>query len=336
MSVLSELYPTLTDVKSMMGPDGKVQSDIIEILVQKNECLEDFVFLPTNNKMSHKTTTRTGMAEPVWRKLYGFTSPTKSTQEQITDTCGILENFSHIDVDLAEQSGNPKQVRRNEDMAKVAKFNETVVEATFYENESVTTPERITGLTPRFDSLSAANGQNIVYSDPTGSNGADTSIWLCTWGPDSGHHLYPEGSQAGLSMTDDGIITDTNGTGGYRKMYQTHFKWKLGLCIRDWRYFVRIQFDKDDLTKDSTTSGKVDLINLMTQALELSEGLTAGRTAFYANRATKSYLRQQIANKVAASTLTMETVGGKHVMTFDGIPVRRCDALLGTESNVGA
>ena len=328
MSALSELYPTLLDVKSQFTPDGKVASDIVDILAPTNECLDDFVFLPTNNKMSHRTTTLTGMPEPTWRKLYGFTQPQKATFENITDTCGMLEAFSHVDPDLADMSGNPRQVRKNQDMVKVKGFNKTVVEATFYSNEA-TAPEQITGLSPRFadDDSTSENYQNVIKD----SNGTpDTSMWLCVWGPDSGFHLYPEGTNAGLSMTDDGIITDTNGSGGYRKLYQTHFKWKLGLCIRDWRYFVRIQFDKDQLLKSGAT--QVDLIDLLTQALELPPNLTAGRTAIYANRHTKSFLRRQIANKVAASTLTMETVAGKHVMMFDGIPVRRCDALLGTEN----
>lgn len=329
MSVLSALYPTLNDVAAMFTPDGRVASDIVEILKPTNECLDDFVFLPCNNKMSHKTTTRTGMPDPVFRKLYGFTQPSKAAMESITDTCGILDAFSHIDPDLADMSGNPKQVRRNEDMAKVITFNKKLANATFYSNEA-TAPEEITGLTPRYDDITGPeNAENIIKD----SNGTpDTSLWLCVWGPDTGHHLYPEGTNAGLSMTDDGIITDTNGSGGYRKLYQTHFKWKIGLCIRDWRYFVRVQFDKDQLLKSGAT--QVDLIDLMTQALELPPNLVAGRTAFYANRHTKSFLRRQIANKVAASTLTMETVAGRHVMTFDGIPVRRCDALVGTETAV--
>lgn len=329
MTALSALYPTLTDVSRQFTPDGRVAADIVDILSPTNECLDDFVWLPTNNKMSHRTTTLTGMPEPTWRKLYGFTSPSKAVFENVTDTCGMLEDFSHVDQDLADMSGNPRQVRRNQDMVKVKGFNKQVVEATFYSNEA-TAAEEITGLMPRYNDITGPeNAENIIKD----SNGTpDTSLWLCVWGPETGFHLYPEGTNAGLSMTDDGVITDTNGSGGYRKMYQTHFKWKLGLCIRDWRYFVRVQFDKDQLLKSGAT--QCDLIDLMTQALELPPNLTAGRTAFYANRHTKSFLRRQIANKVAASTLTMETVMGRHVMTFDGIPVRRCDALLGTEDAV--
>jgi hypothetical protein len=329
MTVLSALYPTLTDITRQLGPNGQVVTDIVDILTPQNECLDDFVWLPTNNKMSHRTTTLSGYSAPTWRKLYGFTSPTKATFENITDTCGMLEDYSHVDKDAADMSGNPRAIRKNQDMIKVKSFNKTVVEATFYSNDALDTPEQILGLSPRFadDDSTSENFQNII-KDTNGT--PDTSLWLCVWGPESGFHLYPEGTTAGLSMTDDGVYQDTNGSGGYRKMYQTHFKWHLGLCIRDWRYFVRIQFDKDQLLKSSAT--QVDLIDLMTQALELPPSLTAGRTAFYANRHTKSFLRRQIANKVAASTLTMETVMGRHVMTFDGIPVRRCDALLGNEN----
>lgn len=325
MSVLSALYPTLLDVKNQILPNGSVESRIVDQLVPFNECLDDFVFLPTNNKMSHRTITLTGLPEPTWRKLYGYSSPQKATFEPITDTCGILDEFSHVDPDLADASGDPRQVRLNQDLTKAKGFNKTVVDATFYSNEA-TAPEQITGLSPRFNLTTAENAINII-KDTNGT--PDTSMWLCVWGPDTGFHLYPEGSAAGFKMTDDGIITDTNGSGGYRRMYQTHMSWKLGLCIRNWQYFVRIQFDKDQLLKSGST--QVDLIDLITQALELPPNLTAGRTALYANRNTKSYLRRQIANKVAASTLTMEAVGGRHVMMFDGIPVRRCDALLGTE-----
>jgi hypothetical protein len=59
-----------------------------------------------------------------------------------------------------------------------------------------------------------------------------------------------------------------------------------------------------------------------------------GRPVFYCNRTVRSFLRRQIMNKVASSTLTMEQVAGKHVTMFDGIPVRRCDAITNTESGI--
>ena len=63
-------------------------------------------------------------------------------------------------------------------------------------------------------------------------------------------------------------------------------------------------------------------------------GQAIGRPVFYCNRTVRSFLRRQIANKVAQSTLTMDTVAGKRVVAFDDIPVKRCDQILNSESTV--
>ena len=71
----------------------------------------------------------------------------------------------------------------------------------------------------------------------------------------------------------------------------------------------------------------------MTQAIELLPEVKSGKPAFYVNRTVRSFLRRQLANK-AVYQLSMEDIMGKRVLSFDGIPVRRCDQLLNTESQV--
>jgi len=127
----------------------------------------------------------------------------------------------------------------------------------------------------------------------------------------------------------------TDAAGGRYQGYRTHYKWDIGAVLRDWRYVVRIaNIDVSDLTKNA--SAGADLIDLLTQALELVPNIGMGRPAFYMPRKLRSFLRRQITNKVAASTLTMEDVAGKKVVTFDGVPCRRTDALLLTEARVVA
>ena len=62
--------------------------------------------------------------------------------------------------------------------------------------------------------------------------------------------------------------------------------------------------DTSALTKNAATG--TDLIDQMVQALELFPSLTNVRPAFYCNRTVKSFLRRQIANKVANATLSMD------------------------------
>ena len=319
------------DVAKRMDPDGRIDT-IVEILNETNEVLDDMTMLEGNLPTGHRTTIRTGLPVPTWRKLYGGVQPTKSTTVQVTDNTGQLEAYAEVDKALADLNGNTAAFRLSEDRSHLEGMNQEYVDTLFFGDES-SAPEEFTGFAPRFNSLSAANGENIISGGGSGSD--NTSIWLVVWGPNTCHGLYPKGSVGGLEMTDKGQVTieDVDGSGGRMEAYRTHYKWCGGLTVRDWRYVVRIaNIDKSDLTKNAASGA--DLTDLMAQAIELIPSLGLGRPAFYCSRTIKSFLRRQIASKVSSSTLTMEQVGGKSIVTYDGIPVRRTDALAPDEAAV--
>jgi len=332
MATLSAINPTLLDVTKRLDPNGKIDT-ISELLAETNEIIEDMTFLEGNLPTGHRTTVRTGLPAPTWRKLYGGVQPAKSTTAQITDSCGMLEAYAEIDKALADLNGNAAAFRLSEDRAFIEGMNQEFANTLFYGNEG-TNPEAFTGFAPRFNTKSGAiNGENILLADATASGSDQTSIWLVVWGPNTVHGIYPKGSKAGLSMEDKGQVTVENidGANGRAEAYRTHYRWDLGLTVRDWRYVVRIaNVDTSALTKNA--SAGADLIDKMTEALELIPSLSMGRPAFYCNRTVRSFLRRQIMNKVAGSTLTMDQVAGKHVTMFDGVPVRRCDRITSTES----
>jgi hypothetical protein len=332
MSTLATTHPTLLDITKRLDPNGKIDT-IAEILNQTNEVLEDMVWIEGNLPTGHRTTIRTGLPTPTWRKLYGGVQPTKSTTVQVTDSCGMLEAYAEVDKALADLNGNSGAFRLSEDRAHIEGMNQEFSSTLFYGNES-NEPEAFTGFGARFNDQSAANGENIITSAATPDGNDNTSIYLVVWGPNTVHGIYPKGSKAGLNMEDKGQVTVENidGNGGRMEAYRTHYRWDCGLSVRDWRYIVRINLDQEDLVKNAASGP--DLVDMLTQAVELVPSLSMGRPAFYANRTVRSFLRRQIANKVAASTLTMETVGGKHVTMFDGIPFRRCDALTNTEAGI--
>lgn len=331
MATLSAANPTLLDLAKMTDPDGKI-AQIVEILNETNEILDDMSFVEGNLQTGHRTTIRTGIPEPTWRKLYGGVQPNKGTTTQVTDSCGMLEAYAEVDKALADLNGNTAEFRLSEDRTHLEGMNQAVADALFYASET-TAPEKFTGLAPRFNSTTAANGENIVLGG--GSDTDNTSIWLVVWGPNTVHGIVPKGSKAGLQMTDKGQVTieSIDGAGGRMEAYRTHYRWDVGLSVRDWRYIVRIpNIDKSLLSKNAATGA--DLIDLMTQAIEKIPSLGMGRPVFYCSRTIRSFLRRQIANKVTNSTLAMDTVAGKRVVTFDGIPVKRCDALAADESLV--
>lgn len=329
MPVLAANNPTLLDVAKRLDPDGKIAA-IVEILNATNPVLDDLTFVEGNLPTGHRTTIRTGLPTPTWRKLYGGVQPTKSTTVQVTDSCGMLEAYAEVDKALADLNGNTAAFRLSEDAAHIEAMGQEMASTLFYGNEGAT-PEAFTGLAPRYNSKSAQNVDNIIDAGGTGSD--NTSIWLCVWGPQTGFGIYPKGSTAGLQMTDKGQVTVENvdGSGGRMEAYRTHYRWDAGLTIRDWRYFVRIaNIDVSDL---DTVANTRKLVEWMIQASERIPELGKGRAAFYMNRRLREKLRLGILEKIS-SNLTWETISGERVMTFDDIPVRRCDALINAEARV--
>jgi hypothetical protein len=331
MAAAESKYPTLVDVATRTDADGKI-SAVAELLNETNEVLDDAMFLEANDGSAHKTTVRSGLPTATWRQLNYGVQPSKSTTVQIKDACGMLEAYAEVDKALADLNGNSASFRMSEDRAFIESMNQGFVDSLIYGNTAVN-PERFMGLAPRYSSLSAENGGNILSGSGAGSD--NTSIWLVVWGANTIHGIYPKGSKGGLQHSDKGQVTVENagGVSGARmEAYRTHYKWDCGLTLRDWRYVVRIaNIDVSDLTK--TGSSGADLIDLMVQALELVPNLGMGRPVFYCNRTVRSFLRRQTLNKSNVH-LNLDQVAGKRVLDFDGVPVKRCDAILNTEATV--
>jgi hypothetical protein len=336
MTTLATTHPTLLDVSKRMGADGKIQKKIIEILDQRNEILDDVVWVEANEYTGHLTTIRSGIPEPSFRKLYGGVQPQKSRTVQVREAMGMLESYAEIDKALADFNGNTAEWRMSEETPFIQGFNRKVAKYLFLGNE-LTEPEGFTGLAPRFNDQSAENGGQIITDAATPDNSDNSSIWLVVWGPDTVCGIYPKGSKAGLQMTDKGQQTKENSDGSMLEVYRSHYRWDAGLCVRDWRYVSRGQVDAEDLTKTGSTGP--DLMDIMAQMIEQIEDLNAGRAAFYCNRKIRGFIRRQIMNKTVNSSLTIEQLtraNGALIRTpmFDGIPIRTVDQLTNTETGI--
>lgn len=336
MAALAVTHPTLLDLQKRMNDDGSI-SPIVEILNQTNDILDDMVWIECNNGTAHKTTMRTGIPEPTFRKLYGGVQPTKSRTVQIMDNCGMLENYAEVDKALADLNGNTAAWRLSEETPIIEGFNQKLTRYSFFGNEA-TEPEGFTGLAPRFNTITGVeNKDNIISGSTTGAGSNYTSVWLVVWGPNTVHMIYPKGSQAGLLVEDKGQVTieNLNGDGGRMEAYRSHYRWDVGMAVRDWRYVVRCQFATSILKDDASSGPK--LTDWLAQMCELIPNANAGRAAFYMNRTMRGFVRRQISNKVGNSTLTIDQITRPngalvHMPSFDGIPIRRCDALTNTET----
>ena len=329
MATLANTNPTLLDFAQAMDENSNI-APVIELLHQTNEVLADWSFREGNLVTGHRTTVRTGLPSVTWRLLYGGVQPDKSRRAQVTESTGMLEAYNQIDKALADLNGNTNEFRLSEAMAQIEAFSQEAASTLFY-GDSAVNPERFTGLAARYNDLSAENADNII--DAGGSGSDNTSIWLVVWGDQTCHGLFPKGSQAGLAVQDLGEDTHVESDGSMYQVYRMHFRWDLGLCLKDWRFVVRIaNIDKSDLTADAS-SGAV-LPDLMFEAMERIPNFNSGRAAFYMSRDTRTKFRQQMANRVKDSTLEFKDVGGHKAMSYQETVIRRCDALAADEARV--
>ncbi len=328
MATVGNTYPTLLDVSKNFSPDGQ-PLPIAELLHETNEILDDIPWQEANSTNGHKISARAGLPESTFRKLNAGVAPSKSDYQDITESMGMLSALGKIDKKLADLSPNVAEFRMRENKGHIESMNQTFSDALIYGDTDVN-PERFLGLAPRFDDTGAGNGAQII--DGGGASSTNCSIWLVGWGDMGAYGIYPKGSQAGLVHKDMGVELVSDGNGGEFPAYRDWFEWDCGVAVKDWRNIVRVaNVDVETLTKDAQAGA--DLIDLMVQVCEQINSPSSVRLAFYVPRTIRSYLRRQITNR-SNVWLSQEEVAGRKVVAFDGIPVRRLDSLLETESAI--
>lgn len=338
---------TFADWAARVDDQGNIAT-IVNLLSQSNEVLKDMLVIEANQPTSHKTTVRTGLPSGTWRLLNYGVAQGKSTTAQVVDSCGNLETYATIDKDIADLNGNTAEFRLSEDLAFLEGMNQQVAGVLFYGNTSVN-PERFMGVAPRYNSVltaTAATAANVI--DAGGVGATNTSIWVVVWGPNTCATFFPKAKISGLQHRDLGEWTVYDATNNPYQAYRTHFKWEIGLSVRDWRYLVRIA--NIDVTLLSGGSA-ANLINALIRAVhrlptapvgasteQTSDApdqgaMSMGQTVIYANRSIRTYLDIQATNKTNV-LLKMQEWHGETITTFRGIPIRTCDQLLNTEARL--
>ena len=332
----SEL-PNLVNITKRMDPDGSIAA-IGELLTEFNPVIEDIPLVEGNLPTGHRTTVRNGLPTPTWRKLNYGVRPTKSTTTQIDETIGMLEDYGEIDKDLAMLNGNSAEFRLSEDMPHIESMSNTMANTIFY-GDTATDPEKFLGLAPRYDTIGTPSNKpsatvnsdylKHVLNSGGSTAGKQTSVWYIKWGENTVHGIYPKGSQAGLINEDLGEQTLFDNDGGRFQGFRTHYQWKMGMCVRDWRYIVRIA--NIELANMLTTSDQQALYRNMIKAMYTTPQNSLGRGVFYASGAVLAMLDIAAVEKSNAA-LGYQNVFGKEVLAFRGVPIKPCNAILETEA----
>ena len=332
------INPSLMDVMNNTNADGSIVR-IIEAMEQMNPILRHASYQECNNGSKHRTTIRTGIPTPAFRRYNQGVQPSNTQEVPVEDTTGMIEDYLEVDAALADLSGDASGFRANKARGIMQGFNNFVAQQMFYGSTNIT-PEGFMGLSPRYSMLKSnanatASARQVVDAGGTGSDNA--SIWFVTWAPNACQLLYPRGSKVGLYHEDKGRRTKDFSDGGVQKkmeIYEDHFKWDIGLTDQDWRANARVcNIDVSNLTKDA--SAGADLLDIMIDAesmLDIS-ATAGGKTCIYVSRTIGAFLRKQALNRSQGS-VSFDEVAGKRVTMWGEYEVSMIDALLETEARV--
>lgn len=337
---------TLLDIAKSLDPDGNTAT-VVELLNQSNEVITDMRWIMGNLPTGHLTTVRTGLPAVVWRRLYKGVPAGKSQRAQVTDTCGMLEARSEVDQAACDLNGNTADFRLSEAASFLEAMNQAFCQTLFYGDTTIN-PERFNGLSPRYSSLSAPNGGNIVDAGGTGSD--NTSMWLLVWSENTATGIFPKNSKAGITHEDLGLIDafdDATPATRYRA-YADHWVWKCGISVRDWRYAVRIaNIDISDLVGQTGTqaiTAATFLPKLMVRAMARIPNMGMGAAVFYGNRTVKEMLSIMAMDKTVNvlslqdgfNQLGQVSPGsvGNGTLKLLGVPIRTVDQLVTNETRI--
>uniref|UniRef100_A0A6M3L6N5 Putative capsid protein n=1 Tax=viral metagenome TaxID=1070528 RepID=A0A6M3L6N5_9ZZZZ len=316
---------SLVEVAKRVDPNGEAAM-IAEVLNEDNEILQDAIWKEANDVFSNRTTRRSQLPAGSWRKLNEGVAIESSKTTQLIDVIGILETRAETDIEVVNAFPDPTQARNDENISFIEGLGQTMAATIIYGN-AATTPEKFTGLAPRLDNLNSS-AYNVIGEGGSGSD--TTSFFVVDWSPGRVFMLFPRNSKVGLEHDDLGIesVADAGGTNKFRA-YVDVFTWKAGLCVKDEKCIGRYtNIEASGTTNDFDEDNLIRLINRMR---------AGGNKKIYCNE--RMMTAMEIAAKDKANinyTFSMGEglAGGGPVLRFKGLPVRRVDQILNTETVV--
>ena len=341
MPLLATQWVTLQDVMSRLDPNGKLAS-IAEYLTAVTPLVEDCHWIEGNLPTGNKTIVRTSEPDVYFREMNAGVPSSKSTTAAVDDGVAVLEGYHRCDRELAILSGDIPGYRMSEATAFYSAMGKRFSQTWWYGNAALD-DKTFTGLTPRYNSLTGTTKDQIINAG--GGPAADLrSIWLVVHGDQQVRGIYPRGTKGGL-MHEDVTVNLRPGSDGFplgdtitdsqdrsRQVYIDWFQWRMGQSVKDWRYVSRVaNISLASITKNYTTGP--DLEDLMIQQYHRIQNLNVGRPCFYACREIVTWLHRQ-ANSGRRQFLSIDTFGGKPILNFLGIPIKRDDSLNVNEAQV--
>jgi len=325
---------TLTDIRSRLDPNG-LPARIVEVLAKENQIVNDMLWMEGNLPTGNVTTQRTSIPVPSVRRLNRGVVPSKSTTAQVTDTCTIFEDFNDIDEHVLSIAPNMEAERMSQDAAFTEGFREKIAQMAFYGDTDNDAGE-FNGLQKRFAKISTTKGKpGYQIVSALGSGNVNSSAWFVEWGDQAVCGIYPRGETGAMTTNDKGKTDKTDAAGRIMYVYRTQFYWKPGLAVKNFRKVSRLaNIDVTNIKTYGQSTGDVSTNLLQNFIIAKNRIYQPGNVVCYVSNTVYDWAEIMLQDKKNVYITRQELMGKPPQLYFSGIPLRRCDALLETESTI--
>jgi hypothetical protein len=326
---------TLVDLVRMLNPSDGQLLYVAQTLARKNPIVQEVPILEANQALTHIGSRQKSLPTVGKRAINEGVIVAAHKEEPVTAPMSLFETMSQVDEEILRLAGaNAEAVRQRKDAAFVEAMTQALADEIIYGNVADDVLG-FNGLGTMFDSSTVyPNGDSTWYYNVqlNGGSGSDTtSMWVIEWGPEKCHLIYPKNTQGGIEINDLGkqLVTGSAATKKF-VAYVTQFKWRCGLFVADERCVQRVAN-----IETSGTDNIFDEDKIITALERLPGNGDDPMTRIYCNRTLKTQMRIRLKDKNNVHFAVNQGLGGGgQVLTFDGVPIQTCDAILNNETAI--
>jgi len=305
-----------------------------KVLSEDNPILKDMPIVPSNEILSYTGVRESSLPTPQIIEIGDGWDASKAEWDSFSEVISMFKDRIDIPRDALRIQPNYAQLRAIIRDRHIEGFGQGVANH-FYYGTSTATPEKFDGLDIRYKTPDATNpinpssaGQYGVY-DMAGTDSDTSSIWLIQWAVDKICGICPVNDvHMGLRYEDKGLVYVTAENGKEREDYRAELEWDLGIKVDDYRAVARIRNIESALSA-------IDA--------DLWKKIIEARNNFKGKEPVWLYCNGKIFTHLDILTADKQNVHysdknpyGTPMLMFRDMPIRKCDALLETETAVAA
>lgn len=330
---------TLPEILRASAPNGDHMT-AVDVLSQSLPLINEGYWEQANGDTTHEFLRYATEAAGSFVRYNEGTANEAVSTKPVTEYLTRLESRLQIDTRILEKAADPVKYRREREAAHfrglTKTFSKTIWAKGGYGVRG-SDLKQIDGLGTRFSTLSQASADGTVLVSGNGGTGTSVlgSIWLVKHGMDGLFFIYPKNLSKALKETDLQVQPAYDASGNRYEVVMTKWEWEFGIGLADDRAVQRLcnitASGANSFFADTTTvqKGEYALIDMVSR---LPNGSTDG-AVFYAGKEMIAQIRKRLNDK-SNMYFTMETVWGKPMLTFQGIPIVQDDTLAMNESTI--